>query len=479
MVPDRPRSRVGVRAEVPCGGLGDVPSTRAAGAVLRDPSAVALADDPSRTISASSDETARSVWLINASTGHVNQLRRVQDVMRSGITALCVDETGGAVWAGDEDGKVFAISSTRRLATTTAASSSRRSDSIDERSSEDPTGAAAAVARHPRSATVFRPPRRVSPSLVSRARPSATTPRGIVARVKPPCGSGSRGRRSNPSTVRRDLRATRGAAVVAFFRDGTVAVYRAPIGAALENLTPVSAVVHARLVGGWIRAARTASPPRNQTAPLRVSPPRAARARRRSRFPRRTARRPCTDAALAHGSVRSRRDLRPRTSRTALGDVEASLAVGYAEAARGRTVSVWRPSTTRVGVGVQARGATNRRRSADGPSEERGRTAPASLSQSSLRLYPSVSYLFLGYFVRSRHPRDDTLDERFETPPSLGCSPSRIVLFAMRLSVSRRAARSKSPSRRSRLRTVGTRSSPPVALAASNPGPSAYARAAD
>ena len=283
------------------------------------------------------------MWLINASTGHVAASVSSKTYMRSGITALCVDETGGAVWAGDEDGKVFAISSTRRLATTTA-KSSRESDSIDERSSEDPTGAAAAVARHP---TVGHRLRAAASRLALPRLTRASRHRlAIVARVKPPFGSGSRG---GVRTLRRFayLRATRGAAVVAFFRDGTVAVYRAPIGAALENLTPVSAVVTPGWPAGGFGGA-DASPPRNPTAPLLVVS--AARGEGAATFaiPETHGAPAMRDAALAHGSGFGADGIASAAAVAFDGD-GGFVAVGYEEV-RGRDgVGV---ATRRGGVGV-------------------------------------------------------------------------------------------------------------------------------
>ena len=351
---------------VPCGGSGRVPSTSAStGAVLAAfPSAARAARfHPSNENLVFVGRDARSVWLINASTGHVAASVSSKTYMRSGITALCVDETGGAVWAGDEDGKVFAISSARSWTTTTApAKSSREShsaapeshsaalesrsaapetlpiddDSSDGRSSEDRT-----VVRHPTvgdlasldaetdavgavetlDATVGTldasvgtlPPR---PALGDRLRAAARAaasrlplPRlarasrhrlAIVARVKPPFGSGSRG---GVRTLRRfaHLRATRGPAIVAFFRDGTVAVYRAPTGAALGDVSPVSATVTPGWPAGGFGGA-DASPPRNPIAPLLVVA--AARGEGAVAFalPETHGAPAMRDAALTHGS---------------------------------------------------------------------------------------------------------------------------------------------------------------------------------
>jgi hypothetical protein len=379
---------------VPCGGSGRVPSTSAStGAVLAAfPSAARAARfHPSNENLVFVGRDARSVWLINASTGHVAASVSSKTYMRSGITALCVDETGGAVWAGDEDGKVFAISSTRSLATTTApAKPSRESsaaveshsaareslpiddDSSDGRSSEDRT-----VVRHPTvgdlasldaeiepdvdaavgtpDASVGTPPPR--PALGDRLRAAARAaasrlplPRlarasrhrlAIVARVKPPFGSGSRG---GVRTLRRfaHLRATRGPAIVAFFRDGTVAVYRAPTGAALGDLSPVSAAVTPGWPAGGFGGS-DASPPRNPIAPLLVVA--AARGEGAVAFalPETHGAPAMRDAALTHGSGFGAGGIASAAAVAFDGD-GGFVAVGYGaeNEPRGGVLAVWR-----------------------------------------------------------------------------------------------------------------------------------------
>ena len=383
---------------VPCGGSGRVPSTSAStGAVLAAfPSAARAARfHPSNENLVFVGRDARSVWLINASTGHVAASVSSKTYMRSGITALCVDETGGAVWAGDEDGKVFAISSTRSLATMTApAKSSRESsaaleshsaalessaaletlpiddDSSDGRSSEDRT-----VVRHPTvgdlasldaetepdatvgtpDASVGTPPPRLAlgDRLRAAARAAASRlplPRlarasrhrlSIVARVKPPFGSGSRG---GVRTLRRfaHLRATRGPAIVAFFRDGTVAVYRAPTGAALGDLSPVSATVTPGWPAGGFGGA-DASPTRNPIAPLLVVA--AARGEGAVAFalPETHGAPAMRDAALTHGSGFGAGGIASAAAVAFDGD-GGFVAVGYGaeNEPRGGVLAVWR-----------------------------------------------------------------------------------------------------------------------------------------
>ena len=239
---------------------------------------------------------------------------------------------------GGRGRKVFAISSTRRLATTTA-KSSRESDSIDERSSEDPTGAAAAVARHP---TVGHRLRAAASHLPLPRLARASRHRlAIVARVKPPFGSGSRG---GVRTLRRfaHLRATRAPAIVAFFRDGTVAVYRAPTGAALGDLSPVSATVTPGWPAGGFGGA-DASPPRNPIAPLLVVA--AARGEGAVAFalPETHGAPAMRDAALTHRSGFGAGGIASAAAVAFDGD-GGFVAVGYGaeDEPRGGVLAVWR-----------------------------------------------------------------------------------------------------------------------------------------
>ena len=145
----------------------------------------------------------RRVTLVNLSTGAEAARCGANAYMKSAVRCVCVDTSGDAVYAGDDDGKVFALVCVDRNA------GGRSKTAL----------ARAAAAARPWSL-----------SLVCRARPPGGS------------GGGKMNRRAVKALTHETfLTVTKGAAVLAAHADGTVRILRAP-GMPKPELRPVITV---------------------------------------------------------------------------------------------------------------------------------------------------------------------------------------------------------------------------------------------
>ena len=153
----------------------------------------------------------RTVTLVNLSTGATAARCGANAYMRSAVSSVCTDSSGGMIYAGDSDGKVLAMACGVR-----------------------------SVVGGGRS--------RLAP--FARAAASSTTGAWsltLVCRLKPPASaSGRRGERGTNTAVlalahETFLTATRGPAVLAAHADGCVRIIRAP-GLPKPDLTPAIVV---------------------------------------------------------------------------------------------------------------------------------------------------------------------------------------------------------------------------------------------
>lgn len=152
----------------------------------------------------------RTVTLVNLSTGATAARCGANAYMRSAVSSVCTDSSGGMIYAGDSDGKVLAMAC------------SVRSAGGGGRSRLAPFARAAASSTGAWSLT-------------------------LVCRLKPPASaSGRRGERGTNTAVlalahETFLTATRGPAVLAAHADGCVRIIRAP-GLPKPDLTPAIVV---------------------------------------------------------------------------------------------------------------------------------------------------------------------------------------------------------------------------------------------
>ena len=152
----------------------------------------------------------RTVTLVNLSTGATAARCGANAYMRSAVSSVCTDSSGGMIYAGDSDGKVLAMAC------------SVRSAGVGGRSRLAPFARAAASSTGAWSLT-------------------------LVCRLKPPASaSGRRGERGTNTAVlalahETFLTATRGPAVLAAHADGCVRIIRAP-GLPKPDLTPAIVV---------------------------------------------------------------------------------------------------------------------------------------------------------------------------------------------------------------------------------------------
>lgn len=151
----------------------------------------------------------RTVTLVNLSTGATAARCGANAYMRSAVSSVCTDSSGGMIYAGDSDGKVLAMACSVRSVG-------------GGRSRLAPFARAAASSTGAWSLT-------------------------LVCRLKPPASaSGRRGERGTNTAVlalahETFLTATRGPAVLAAHADGCVRIIRAP-GLPKPDLTPAIVV---------------------------------------------------------------------------------------------------------------------------------------------------------------------------------------------------------------------------------------------
>ena len=104
-----------VARRVACGGSGSAPTTSTSATILAAfPSPIHGARfHPVNDNLVFVARAAKSVWILNASTGLLEASFKDKKRLRAEVTALCTDESGAKIFAGDADGKLFALSHER------------------------------------------------------------------------------------------------------------------------------------------------------------------------------------------------------------------------------------------------------------------------------------------------------------------------------------------------------------------------------